>query len=202
METTAVHPPDVSALDESTALGVRDWIWGARTVLGTIAASTLLVVACGLFVIDPGSLGRRHDVGQRPAVQLQPTQLRHERGRAPTHRQSANARVDAARRPHLPAISGHARTVNVDQTPATESAVTPTPRGDAPKPAPGQEPPPLSAAPAPAPTSPTTTPQLPAPLDELPLPSPIPLPTVVVPSMPDVPALPDVSTTTSIVGVP
>ena len=190
METTAVHPHDVSALDESTALGVRDWIWGARTMLGTIAASTLLVVACGLFVIDAGSLGQRHDVGQRPAVQLQPTQLRHEQGRAPIHRQSANARVDAARRPHLSAISDQARTVNVDRTPA------------APKPAPGQEPPHLSAVPAPAPTSPTTTPQLPAPLDELPLPSPTPLPTVVVPSIPDVPALPDVSTTTSIVGVP
>jgi len=202
MEATAVHADDVSTLDESTALGVREWIWGARPVLGTIAACTLLVVACGLFVLDAGSLGRRHDVGQPPPVQMQPTQLRREQGRTPAHRQSTNTRVDAARRAHLPAIAGHARAVEVDQAPETESAVTPTPRGDAPKLAPGQVPAPPSVAPAPAPTSPTTTPQLPAPLDELPLPSPPTLPTVVVPSTPDVPALPDVSTTTAIIGVP
>jgi hypothetical protein len=202
MDTTAVHPDDVSALDESTALGVRDWASGARPVLGTLAASILLVLVCGLFVIDAGSLGRRHDVGQRQPVQMLPRQLRHDQAQAPAPAQSTTVRARATRRSQLPAVDKPVRTVHVDQAPGAGSAVTPTPRGDAAKPAPTQAPPPTPVAPT-QPSAPTTiTPQLPAPLDELPVPAPPAVPTVVLPSAPAVPPLPDVSITTANIGVP
>ena len=202
MHATAAHPDDVSALDEPTALGFRDWASGARPVLGTIAASALLLLACSSFVIGVGGLGRRHDVGQRTRVQLRPAQTppSETRAPAPTRAQTRNPRAEAGSKLHAQHVQA-VRTTGVHQGP-TESAPSPARGGDTAGAVPGGVLPATPVAPAQPPAPTTTTPPLPAPLDELPLPPPPAVPTVVVPPAPTLPPLPDVSTTTSIIGVP
>src|SRR5437899_2048110 len=102
MHATPAHPDDVSALDEPAALGFRDWASGARPVLGTIAASALLLLACSWFVIGAGSLGRRHDVGQRTPVELRPAQTpgSETRAPAPTRARARNPRAEVGSKPH------------------------------------------------------------------------------------------------------
>ena len=200
MHATAAHPDDVSALDQPTALGFRDWACGARPVLGTIAASALLLLACSWFAIGVGSLGRRHDVGQMTPVQLRPAQTpRSEmRAPAPTRAQGRDPRAEVGSKPH--AVQP-VRTAGVHQAPGTESAPSPARGGDAGEAVPGGVLPATPVAPAEPPAPTTITAQLPAPPDELPLPPPA-VPTVVVPPAPTLPPLPDVSTTTAIIGVP
>jgi hypothetical protein len=60
-----------TAGDDSSTLGVRDWLAGARPVAGAATASCLLLVVCSLFAVNAGGLGHRRDVGQPTPVRLQ-----------------------------------------------------------------------------------------------------------------------------------
>jgi hypothetical protein len=200
---TPLSPIAHPAGNESPTIGLRDWIAGVRPVAGTVAASGLLLLACGWFALEAGGLGRHRDVGQPSPVRLQTNpaattaQASHTPGRA-LHARGDVGRAGTAPRAHR--VGG-----------ARQDAGAPAPARQESTPAPPQ-PTRASSAPAAQNTSPapaTTTTNLPPPLDEVPTtvtvpPTPVtPGVTVPLPQAPSVPApAPVVTTVTNTLGLP
>jgi hypothetical protein len=181
------------ALVPAGSVGSREWITGARPVVGTFAACSLLLLACSWFVVDGGSFGSHADVGTPNPVHLQ--------GSAPardvsTRRAGASA---APRSTRAGASAKHGAAV----TPARHlgTGAPPVRRNGAPgraTPQPAQ--PSADSTAASAPPPPVTVPPLP-PVPPVPAISLPPIPPV--PPLPQVPVqVPDVPTVTSILGSP
>jgi translation initiation factor IF-2 len=186
--------------------GLREYLSGARLLVGTIGASALMLLACSWFALGTGVFGSSRDVGRPDPVRIG----------ASTPAQAATAaksdlapistrRVDVgAPRPHRPGVTSPRNVRNGNGNTAQSEAAT----GRAP--VPGEAKPAAAAAAAPAaPSSPATPapPQqtvvvpevtLPAPLDEVQVPSPPPVP-VTPPAVP--PAVPPVQVTVGPVSV-
>jgi hypothetical protein len=166
--------------------GLREYLSGARLLVGTIAASALMLLACSWFALGTGVFGSSRDVGRPDPVRIG--------GSSPAQAATATRsdpapistrRVDAtAPRTHSPGVTSPRSVRNGNGSAAQSEATT------GPAPVPGESKPPAAVAPS-APSSPATStpPQqtvvpevtLPAPLDE-----------VQVPSLPPVPVTPPV----------
>jgi len=205
MDASVTTADDVSSLDSAPAIGLRECASGARPVVGAIAASSLMLLACSWFAFSSGVLGAGRDVGRPDPVRIGGTTPQFVGGPSePAAQPAAPGRVDVGGR--QPTRSGvAASTPEVRQTSesgpepgaaaatAPASTRTPTPsRATAPSDAP--------ALPAPPPVVPDdVTSNLPAPLDDLPA---VPLPAVTPPvPVPDL-SVPALSTVTTILGVP
>jgi hypothetical protein len=208
MDASVTTAGDVSSLDSAPAVGLREWVLGARPVVGAIAASSLMVLACSWFAFSSGVLGRRHDVGGADPVRIGGTTPQLVGG--PTRaaaRPGVHGRVDVgARKRSRPAAasaevrqrteSGPEPGVSAATGPGLASTGAPTAAVSHTTPA---------AAPSDASTSPAppsvvpddVTSNLPAPLDDLPS-VPLPPPPATVPDL-SVPAVPAVPTS---IGVP
>jgi hypothetical protein len=195
---------DVSSLDSAPAVGLWEWVSGARPVVGAIATSSLMLLACSWFVFSSGVLGAGRDVGSPDPVRIDGTTPQVVGGQA-AKRPGAHRRVDVGAR-RLPARS-RASTPGVRQrsefgpeagapaatgpAPASIPAPTPSPSRTT---APGE-----AKAPVTSPTPPPVVPDdvtsnLPAPLDDLPTVSVPPVtPPVTVPDL-HVPVVPTVTT--------
>jgi hypothetical protein len=212
MEAGLSTAAGVSRLDSAPALGLREWLAGARPVIGAIAASGLMLLACSWFAFGSGVLGPGRDVGRRDPVRIGGTTPQLVGGPSGTAAQpGAHGRVDVGNR--QPFHGGAAAsTREVRQT--SESGPEPVaPAATGPGPASTRAPAPslspaspataqsaASASPAPTPVVPdAVTSSLPAALDHLPS---VPLPPVTSPvTVPDLSA-PAASTATTILGVP
>jgi hypothetical protein len=60
--------PGVS--DATPSVGLREYLHGARPLVGTIAASSLMLLACSWFALETGHFGGSQDVGGPDAVQI------------------------------------------------------------------------------------------------------------------------------------
>jgi hypothetical protein len=206
MDASVTTADDVSSLDSAPAIGLRDWVSGARPVVGAIAASSVMLLACSWFAFSSGVLGAGRDVGRSDPVRIGGTTPQFVGGPSepPAQPAAPGRRVDVGRRqPTRAAVA--ASTPEVRQTsesgpePGAAAATvpastrTPTPsRATAPSDAPA------SAAPPPV-VPEDVTPNLPGPLDDLPA---APLAPVTPPvPVPDL-SVPDLSTVTTILGVP
>ena len=162
--------------------GRREYLSGARLLVGTIAASTLMLLACSWFALGTGVFGSSRDVGRPDPVRIG--------GSTPAQAATATKsdpapistrRVDAtAPRTHRPGGTSPRSVRNGNGSAAQSEATT------GPAPVPGEAKPGAAAAPS-APSSPaTSTPPeqtvvpgevtLPAPLDQVQVPSPPPVP--------------------------
>lgn len=205
MDASVTAANDVSSLDSTPAIGPREWASGARPVVGAIAASSLMLLACSWFAFSSGVLGSGRDVGRPDPVRIGGTTPQFVGGPSePAAQPAAPGRVDVAgRQPTRAGVA--APTPDLRQTSesgpepgaaaATAPASTRTPppsRATAPSDAPA------SAAPPPV-VPENVTSNLPAPLDDLPA---VPLPPVTPPvPVPDL-SVPALSTVTTILGVP
>jgi hypothetical protein len=189
------------ALVPAGSAGSREWITGARPVVGTFAACSLLLLACSWFVVDGGSFGSHADVGTPNPVHLQ--------GSAPardvsTRRAGASA---APRSTRAGASAKHGAAV----TPARHLGTgAPPVRRNGPA---GSEQGPGRATPQPAQPSADSTAASsppPPPVTVPPLPPVPPVPPISLPPIPPVPPLPpvslpqvpDVPTVTTVIGSP
>lgn len=201
----------VSRLDSAPALGLSEWLAAARPVIGAIAASSLMLLACSWFAFGSGVLGSGRDVGRPDPVRIGTTPQLVGGPSGTAAQPGAHGRVDVGNR--QPSRSGAAAsTREVRQT--SESGPEPVaPAATGPGPASTRAPAPSlspaspataqsesSASPAPTPVVPDdVTSSLPAALDHLPS---VPLPPVTSPvTVPDLSA-PAASTATTILGVP
>ncbi len=200
---------DVSSLDSAPVVGLREWVLGARPVVGAIAASGLMLLACSWFAFSSGVLGPRHDVGGPDPVRIGGTtpQLVGGPSRAAA-RPGVHGRVGVgARKASRPGVaastsgvrerseSGPEPGVSAATGPGLESTGAPTPSASPTSPASTGD---AAASPTPPPVVPDgVTSNLPAPLDDLPS-VPLPPPPVTVPDL-SVPAVPAVATS---LGVP
>ena len=162
--------------------GFREYLSGARLLVGTIAASTLMLLACSWFVLGTGVFGSSRDVGRPDPVRIGgSTPAQAATGTKSDVAPVRTRRADAiAPRPHRPGATWPRS--NGNGSTAQGKATT------EPAPAPGEAKP---AAAAPSASSPaTSTPPeqtvvpgvdvtLPAPLDE-----------VQAPALPPVPVTP------------
>jgi hypothetical protein len=205
MDASVTAANDVSSLDSTPAIGLREWASGARPVVGAIAASSVMLLACSWFAFSSGVLGAGRDVGRPDPVRIGGTTPQFVGGPSePAGQPAAPGRVDVGGRqptragvaPSTPEVR---RTSESGPEPGAAAATapastrTPTPsRATAPSDAP--------ALPAPPPVVPDdVTSNLPAPLDDLPA---APLPPVTPPvPVPDL-SVPALSTVTTILGVP
>jgi hypothetical protein len=190
---------------DSPTVGLSDWLAGARPVVGTVAASGMLLAVCSWFALGTGGFGQHKDVGQSGPVRL------HSSPGGPTRpglhgpARAVHARADAGRASSTP------RPHNVGNTVSDAGSPAPTSQPGRPDSTPAAaQPTPTASTPAaqPAVAVPSTT-NLPAPLDEVPTtvtvpPTPVtPGVTVPLPQTPSVPApSPVVTTVTSTLGLP
>jgi hypothetical protein len=205
MDASVTTADDVSRLDSAPAIGLRELASGARPVVGAIAASGLMLLACSWFAFSSGVLGAGRDVGRPDPVRIGGTTPQLVGGPSrPAAQPAAHGRVDVGgRRPTRAGVA--ASKPEVRQT--SESGPEPG-AAAATAPASTRTPTPSRAtAPSDAPASPTTplvvpddvTSNLPAPLDDLPT---VPVPPVTPPvPVPDL-SVPALSTVTTILGVP
>jgi hypothetical protein len=205
MDASVTAADDVSILDSAPAIGLREWASGARPVVGAIAASSLMLLACSWFAFSSGVLGAGRDGGRPDPVRIGGTTPQFVSGPSePAAQPAAPGRVDVGgRQPTRAGVA--ASTPEVRQTSesgpdpgaaaatAPASTRTPTPsRATAPSNAPA------SAAPPPL-VPENVASNLPGPLDDLPA---APLPPVTPPvPVPDL-SVPALSTVTTILGVP
>jgi hypothetical protein len=164
--------------------GLREYLSGARLLVGTIAASALMLLACSWFALGTGVFGSSRDVGRPDPVRIG--------GSTPAKAATApksdiapisTRRVDAgARRPNRAGATSPRSVRKGNETTAQSEAAT------GPAPVPGEAKP-AAAAPS-TPSSPATSappPQTVAP-GEITVPAP--LDQVQVPSLPPVPVTP------------
>jgi hypothetical protein len=205
LDATVTTADDVSRLDSTPAIGLREWLSGVRPVAGAIAASSLMLLACSWFAFSSGLLGPRHDVGKVDPVRID--------GVAPLRAvtsSTASASAAGHARPEVGTPRAHHRgaaaaTPEIQQS-AEAGPQLVTSAAPGPVPAGAKFP---SAAPA-APTAAATTPvappvvpdvtsTLPPPLDELPN---VTMPPITAPvAVPSLSVPPVLSVTTS-VGTP
>jgi hypothetical protein len=195
MNTTAAITDDVSNLDRVPSVGLREWALGTRPVVGAIAASSLMLLACSWFAFNSGVFSPSHDVGGPAPVRIDDaTPRRGATVRRPATPVARHARVDVgARTTHHrgAAIPTPEIRQNSESAPQT---VAPVPVARSPVSS-GTE---ASSSPSPvapttAPTSSTAPPTTPT-LDDLPVTLPV--------TPPDLSSVPAVSTVTTILGVP
>jgi hypothetical protein len=165
--------------------GLREYLSGARLLVGTIAASALMLLACSWFAIGTGVFGSSRDVGRPDPVRIggsTPAQAATatKSGVAPI----STRRVDAGARRANRAGATSPRSVRKgnETTAQSEAAPGPAPVPGAAKPA--------AAAPS-MPSSPaTSTPPPQTSVPEIEVTVPAPLDQVQVPSLPPVPVTP------------
>ena len=203
---------DVSSLESPPAVGLREWASGARPVVGALAASSLMLLACSWFAFSSGVIGAGRDVGRPDPVRIGGTTPQLVGGPLrPAAQPAVHGRVDVGARRSSP-TGAAASTPDVRQTsesgpepgapaatgpgPASTRAATPSVSPASPATASSD----ATASPAPPPLVPEdVTSNLPAPLDDLPS---VPLPPVTPPvTVPDL-SIPTVPTVTTILGVP
>jgi hypothetical protein len=203
MDASVTTADDVSSLDSVPAVGVREWISGARPVVGAIAASALMLLACSWFALSSGALGLRRDVGRPAPVRIggtTPQRVGNAASPAPSAVRPGHAN-GAARRQHRNGAAPATRHTR-------QSASGPQPGASATR-VPGSSPAPSASHVArTSPAVPTQPPVAPSPPVEVNLPAPldnppsVPLPPIAPPvSVPDLP-IPAVSAVTTILGVP
>jgi hypothetical protein len=56
--------------DATPSVGLREYLLGARPLVGTIAASGLMLLACSWFALEKGGFGRSDDVSGPAAVHI------------------------------------------------------------------------------------------------------------------------------------
>jgi hypothetical protein len=201
MAASVTTADDVSSLDSAPALGLREWVSGARPVVGAIAASSLMLLACSRFVFSSGVLGAGREVGSPDPVRIDGTTPLVVGGPA-AKRPGAHRRVDvSARRPARSRAStpGVRQRSEFGPEPGAPAAIGPAP-ASIPAPTPSAS---RTTAPGDAPVTYRTPPpvvpddvtsNLPAPLDDLPTVSVPPVtPPVTVPDL-HVPVVPTVTT--------
>lgn len=170
--------------------GLREYLSGARLLVGTIAASALMLLACSWFALGTGVFGSSRDVGRPDPVRIGgSTPAQAATGTKPHVAPVGTRRADAtAPRPHRPGATSPRSVRNGNGSTAQSEAAT------GPAPVPGEAKP--AAAPPSAPSSPVTStppPQtvlpgevtLPAPLDQVQVP-PLPAVPVTPPAVPPV----------------
>lgn len=171
--------------------GLREYLSGARLLVGTIAASALMLFACNWFALGTGVFGSSRDVGRPDPVRIGgSTPAQAATGTKSDVAPVGTRRADAtAPRPHRPGATSPRSVRNGNGSTAQSEATT------GPGPVPGEAKP-AAAAPS-TPSSPATstpppqtvTPEvdvtLPAPLDQVQVPSLPPLP-VTPPAVPPV----------------
>ena len=202
MNTTAVITDDISNLDPVPSVGLCECALGTRPVIGAIAASSLMLLACSWFAFNSGVFSHSHDVGGPAPIRIDDATRQHDAAvRTPAAPVARHAHADIGAR----ATNHHGAVIptpeirqNSESAPQT---VAPVPVARNPVSS-GTE---ASSSPSPvAPTSPTApvtpvTPALPPTLDD----PEISLPPVTLPvTPPDLPSVPAVSTVTTILGVP
>src|SRR5512133_1148016 len=180
--------------------GLREYLSGARLLVGTTAASALILLACSWFAIGIGVFGSSRDVGRPDPVRIG--------GSTPAQAATATKsdvapistrRVDAgARRPNRAGATSPRSVRKGNETTAQSEAAT------GPAPVPGEAKP-AAAAPS-MPSSPaTSTPPPQTSVPEIEVTVPAPLDQVQVPSLPPVtvtpPAVPPVQVTVGPVSV-
>lgn len=186
MDATATRT-DVSG---PTTVGFREYLSGARLLVGTIAASALMLLACSWFALGTGVFGASRDVGEPDPVRIggsTPAQ-------AATGPRSDVAHVGArpggavTPRPHGSRATSPRSVGSVNEGGAQSEAAT----GPAPVPAgakPSSSAPPATSSPVASTPPQTVVPEvevtLPAPLDQVDVPSLPPLP-LTPPSLPPV----------------
>lgn len=180
--------------------GLREYLSGARLLVGTIAASALMLLACSWFALGTGVFGSSRDVGRPDPVRIggsTPAQAgtATKSGVAPI----STRRVDVGTpRPHRPGVTSPRSVRNGNGgTAQSEAATGPAPVPGEAKPAaagpstPGS---PATSAPPQQTVVPGVEVTLPAPLDQVQVP---PLPPVPVTP----PAVPPVQVTVGPVSV-
>jgi hypothetical protein len=199
MNAVAPASDDVSSFDAVPSVGLRQYLLGARPVVGAIAASGLMLLACSWFVIEKGGFGTSRDVGGPGSVRIDgSTPAGTATARTPDAVTSADQRIDAGRGSNRGEAS---RAHNVRQ--ASEHAAQGA-AATGPAPAQASSKPPSASPSAPSNQTATQPPEQPAvpeiettlpAVDQVlpPLPSPPALP-VTPPALP----LPDVSTTVTV----
>jgi hypothetical protein len=204
-DATAALSGDVSRPEPAPSVGLRRWLLGARPVVGMIAASSLMLLACSWFAIGTPGFGTSRDVGKPDPVRMEgSTPLTTATEQSPGVTQTGHRGDPQGRGSNRTEVTTAPNVRHPDEH-APQSA---TATGPAPGPAParvGMQPP---SVPAPAPeTQGAQQPALPdveitppAPLDQVQTPS--------LPALPDSPVtppalpLPQVSTGPVTVGVP
>jgi hypothetical protein len=99
MDTTADITDDVSNLDPAPSVGLREWALGTRPVVGAIAASSLMLLACSWFAFNAGVFSPSRDVGGPAPVRIKDaTPQRDATVRTPAAPVARPARVDVGAR--------------------------------------------------------------------------------------------------------
>jgi hypothetical protein len=174
--------------------GFREYLSGARLLVGTVAASALMLLACSWFALEVGVFGSSRDVGRPDPVRIGgSTPAQAATGSKPDVAPVATRRADAAAPRSHRAGTTSPRSVRKGNESVGQSQAT-----TGPAPVPAEAKPAAAAPPASPPSSPatsTTPPQqtvvpevdvtLPAPLDQVQVPAPPPLP-VTPPAVPPV----------------
>jgi hypothetical protein len=184
---------DVSNIDAAPAVGLREYLLGARPLVGTIAASGLMLLACSWFALGTAPFGGSHDVGGPAAVRMDESAgagAARDADAHATNRRDRSAirrshRVVPAATPDVRRPSEHAShgSTGMGRAPISETA---TPASGSAEPKTSG----VAAAPAQAPVVSVET-TLPPPLDQVevpPLPDPPTLP-IAPPALPSAPAI-------------
>jgi hypothetical protein len=174
---------DVTATGtDVSSLGFREFLSGARLLVGTIAASALMLLACSWFALGTGVFGSSRDVGRPDPVRIGgSTPARAATGTKSDVAPVGTRRADAsAPRPHRPGATSLRSVRSGNESTAKSEATT----GPAPVPAEAK---PAAAAPS-TPSNPaTSTPPQQTVVPEVEVTLPAPLDQVQVPPLPPVP---------------
>jgi hypothetical protein len=183
-------------------LGARDYIAGARPVFGATAACALMLVACSLFVLEPGDLGASRDVGTPAPVRIDspPTPVTHSSARHGAAATPSRAALTPGLPVTHPGVQGVPAPHGFGAPAADTPSAGPETSGATAAPAAGTRPNDTPAPPVTPPTTPTL-PEVSVPPVSVP---PVSVPPVSVPQLPvSVPvSVPDLPTTTEKLGLP
>lgn len=164
---------------------LREYLSGARLLVGTIAASALMLLACSWFALGTGVFGSSRDVGRPDPVRIGgSTPAQAATGTKSDVAPAGTRRADGtAPRPHRPGVTSPRSVRNGNGSTAQSEATT------GPAPVPGEAKPAAAAPSTPSgPATSTPPPQTVVPEVEVTLPAP--LDQVQVPSLPSVPVTP------------
>ena len=204
MDVSVAGADDVSSLDSDLAVGPKEWLSSTRPVVGAIAASSLMLLACSWFALNSDALGPRHDVGAPDPVRIEgvaPQRVGTPATPAAPSGRRAPADVSARR-----TARGGAAAATPEIRRSSEPGPASVPRaGTGPLPSSSKLPSTSSAAATSAPAAPTLPPVVPDVTSTLPAPPEVPsvtLPPITAPVTVPSLSVPAVSTVVTIVGVP
>jgi hypothetical protein len=163
--------------------GLREYLSGARLLVGTVAASALMLLACSWFALGTGVFGSSRDVGRPDPVRISgSTPAQAATGTKSDVAPVGTRRADAtAPRPHRPGGTSPRSVRNGNGSTGQSEATT------GPAPVPGQAKP---AAPSTRSSPATSAPPAQTVVPEVEVTLPAPLDQVQVPSLPPVPVTP------------